>query len=78
MLDTYVEAGLPADTILKMMTINGIRLLGLEKERGRISPGFAADIIATAKNPLDDILALKQVHFVMKDGKVFKHDQAGR
>ena len=25
-------------------------------------------------NPLDDVEALKQVQFVMKDGKVFKRD----
>jgi imidazolonepropionase-like amidohydrolase len=77
-LDTYVEAGLPADTILKMITVNGIRLLGLENERGRVAAGLAADIIATAKNPLDDILALKHVHFVMKNGKVFKQSKTAR
>ncbi len=31
-----------------------------------------ADIIATAQNPLDDINALRDVQFVMKDGNVFK------
>ncbi len=73
LLDTYIEAGLPADFILRMITTNGIRLLGLEGERGKIERGFAADIVATPNNPLDDILALKKIHFVMKDGQVFAH-----
>jgi len=32
--------------------------------------GFAADIIAVKNNPLDDIDAIKNVSFVMKNGKV--------
>jgi len=34
--------------------------------------GQAADIIATPANPLENIQALRQVHFVMKDGKIIK------
>jgi imidazolonepropionase-like amidohydrolase len=34
---------------------------------------LAADIIAAPENPLDNIQNLKQVSFVMKDGKVFRH-----
>jgi imidazolonepropionase-like amidohydrolase len=72
-IDSYVEAGIPAKTILRMMTTNAAQLLGVEKERGAIKVGQAADIIATSANPLDDILTLKQVSFVMKDGRIFKH-----
>ncbi len=54
-LDPYVEAGLPAGFILKMISVNGAQLLGIADERGRIAPGFAADIIATSGNPLEDI-----------------------
>lgn len=72
-LDTYVEAGLPPDYILKMITTNGAELLGLARRRGKIAKGFAADIIATPENPLDNVFTLKEVTFVMKDGSVFKH-----
>ena len=40
-LDTYGEAELPPEYILKMITIHGIDLLGLEDERGRIKEGLA-------------------------------------
>jgi imidazolonepropionase-like amidohydrolase len=71
-IENYVKVGMPAAEILRMMTINSARLLGVEKERGAIVAGLAADIIATPENPLDNIQTLKQVSFVMKDGKVIK------
>ncbi len=73
-LDPYVEAGLPPEHILRMVTVNGATLLGIDDERGRIAPGFAADIIAMPNNPLDDITALKHVSFVMKDGTIIRRD----
>ena len=71
-IDSFVEAGIPAATILQALTSNAATLLGVEKERGAIRPGLAADIIATPENPLDNIQTLKQVQFVMKNGKVIR------
>ncbi len=71
-IDSFIEAGVPAAEILRAMTTNAARLLGVEKERGAIQPGLAADIIATPDNPLENISTLKKVSFVMKDGKVFR------
>ena len=73
-VDTYVEAGIPAAEVLRMLTVNAARLLGVEARRGAIRPGMAADLIATAANPLDDIRALKKVVFVMKNGAVFRRE----
>jgi imidazolonepropionase-like amidohydrolase len=69
-IDSFVEAGFPAKTILQILTVNPARLLAVEKVRGSIAPGKYADIIATPENPLDDIQTLKHVSFVMKNGKV--------
>jgi imidazolonepropionase-like amidohydrolase len=71
-IDSFIEAGVPAKDTLRIMTTNAARLLGVDKQRGAIKAGLAADIIATPENPLDNLLTLKQVSFVMKDGKVFK------
>ena len=71
-IDSYIDAGLPPQAILQAMTINAARLLGVDKERGTIAPGMAADIIASPGNPLADPRVLEQVHFVMKNGKVVK------
>ncbi len=72
-LEDYIKVGMPANEILRMMTTNSARLLGVDKERGAIKENQAADIIATPENPLDNILALKKVSFVMKDGRIVKH-----
>ncbi len=71
---TWKAAGIPAPDILKAMTINGYKCSQTENERGPIKAGLAADIIAVPGNPLDDIDALRNVQFVMKDGLVFKRD----
>ena len=44
----------------------------LDKERGSIAAGFAADIIATPASPLDDPQNLRKVNLVMKDGKIIR------
>lgn len=71
---TWIAADIPDADILKVMTHNGYLISETEDSRGPIKVGYAADIIATADNPLDDINALRDVQFVMKDGKVFKRD----
>ena len=71
-IDSFVEAGVPASDTLRIMTTNAARLLGVDKQRGAIKVGQAADIIATPENPLDNIQTLKQVFFVMKNGKVIR------
>jgi imidazolonepropionase-like amidohydrolase len=70
-MDSYVRADLPSSYILQAMTVNAAMLLGVEKERGLLKEGLAADLIATPENPLDDIETLKKVMFVMKEGKVY-------
>jgi imidazolonepropionase-like amidohydrolase len=77
-VDSYAAAGMPPRAILQALTVNAARLLGVERERGWLKPGMAADIIAAPANPLEDIQALKRVNFVMKDGVVIKHESAAR
>jgi imidazolonepropionase-like amidohydrolase len=77
-IDSFVEAGIPASEILKIMTINTAQLLGIEKERGTIAPGMVCDLIATDDNPLENIMTLKTVSFVMKNGVVYKNNKNNR
>ena len=71
-LQTWKAAEIPASYILQTMTIYAAELLGVEKSKGMIDPGFTADIIALKNNPLEDIDAVKNVSFVMKEGKIIK------
>jgi imidazolonepropionase-like amidohydrolase len=74
-LPVWRQAGVPPADILKAMTTNPAKLFRVDQDRGAVAPGLAADIIATPANPLDDIEALRQVNFVMKDGKVVRAPQ---
>ena len=71
-IDSWVDAGVPNGDTLRAMTVNAARLLGVDKERGFLTPGFAADIIASPENPEENIQTLKKVSFVMKDGAIIK------
>lgn len=73
-LMTWKAAGIPSKDILKAMTTYGYQVTQVEQERGPIKPGLAADLIAVTGDPLADIDTLRQVSFVMKDGKVFKQN----
>ncbi|MSR01205.1 MAG: hypothetical protein EXR94_00480 [Gemmatimonadetes bacterium] len=73
-LETWKAAGIPPVDILRAMTVTGYRVSETLETRGLIKPGLAADLIAVAGNPLRDIDALRNVRFVLKDGKVFKKD----
>ncbi len=45
-------------------------ILGLSDKIGTLEQGKVADIIAVEKNPIDDITALRNVSFVMANGKI--------
>jgi len=62
----------PMDAIVDA-TSTDAEALQLGDRIGTIAPGMEADIIAVGGDPLQDITALRDVRFVMKGGKVYKH-----
>ena len=72
--ELMVKHGMPAGAAIQAATMNAATLLGVEKEVGSLEPGKAADLIAVTGDPTVDIVTLKSVQFVMKDGRVFKAD----
>ena len=71
-IESWIEAGISAPAILKAMTGNAARLIGVDKERGLLKAGQFADLVAVEGDPLTDARALKRVVFVMKEGRVVK------
>ena len=71
---SFVEAGVTPAQILRAMTVDAAKLLGMEKERGAIAPGYDADIVATPDNPLEKIDTVRHVGFVMKNGRIVRND----
>ncbi|MBL0923300.1 MAG: amidohydrolase family protein [Sphingomonadaceae bacterium] len=72
--ELMVKHGMPASAAIQAATTNAATLLGVDKDVGSLEPGKAADIIAVSGDPTADVTVLKQVAFVMKDGRVFKND----
>lgn len=68
------EVGMPNLEAIQSATLNAAQLLGMEDKLGTLESGKLADIIAVQGNPAEDVLALKEVIFVMKDGKIFKRN----
>lgn len=67
---------LSALAVLQSATINPARLIRREDSLGQIKPGFEADILVVAANPLDDITVFddpeKKVMVVFKEGRIYK------
>jgi imidazolonepropionase-like amidohydrolase len=66
------EVGMPNLEAIQSATLNAALLLGVEDKLGTIEVGKIADIIAVMGNPDQDIKAMKEVTFVMKEGKIYK------
>ena len=67
-----VTFGMTPLQAIQAATLNSAALMK-QTDVGQIKPGYLADIIAVKGNPLENISLLENVGFVMKDGKVFKH-----
>src|SRR5262245_246244 len=55
-------------------TIANATMMGWQKDVGSIAAGKFADLVAVSGDPLADITELQRVRFVMKGGKVIRHD----
>ena len=64
-----VQYGMSPMKAIKSATINTAMLLGINNDLGSIDIGKTADIIAVKGNPILDIENIKNIRFVMKEGK---------
>ncbi|WP_026914248.1 metal-dependent hydrolase family protein [Christiangramia portivictoriae] len=68
------EAGMPVMQAIISATITPAKVLNMQNESGQIASGFFADIIAVNEDPTLNVATLKEVTFVMKEGKVYKQE----
>ena len=68
------KGGLSPAEAIRAATLNGARLMRLDSDLGSIEPDKIADLIAMSENPLEDIRALFNVSFVMKEGRVVRNE----
>lgn len=70
--ELMVDQGMDNEVALKTATIDAATLLGKLDQIGTLEKGKVADIISIKGDPLKDISSMKNVSFVMQDGKVIK------
>ena len=75
--ELMLQAGIPLEEVLTAATLHGWDACGgawCGRKFGWIEEGCAADIVALGTDPRVDAGALRNVQFVMKDGKVYKQN----
>ena len=70
-MELMVAYGMQPLEVLKSATSGNAKMFHLN-QLGNLKEGYLADIIAIKGNPLKDMGTMKNVSFVMKDGKVYK------
>ena len=69
----YVGIGMTEMEALVAGTVDAADAAGISATTGSLVAGKAADIVAMDANPLEDISAVLEVSFIMRDGVVFKN-----
>lgn len=70
-----VERGMTPAAALRAATSVNAELFGVADRLGTLEAGKVADIVATPGDPTRDIRQTEKVFFVMKEGRVFKHER---
>lgn len=65
--------GVDRDSLLRSVTADAARLIGCEKQLGALAPGFKADLVGFAGDPLD---TTSPVSLVVVDGKLIKQPES--
>ncbi|HET6603571.1 MAG TPA: amidohydrolase family protein [Xanthomonadaceae bacterium] len=69
-LELYVQAGMTPAEALQSATSVAARVARVDGDRGRIAPGYRADLVLVDGDPLQDIGALRKVALVLTRGGV--------
>lgn len=70
------DLGMKPIDALKAGTSADADLLGMQDKIGSLEANKIADVVAVPGNPLENIRQTEHVFFVMKDGVIFRNDQA--
>jgi imidazolonepropionase-like amidohydrolase len=66
--ELLLEAGFTPTQVIQIMTLNGARILGLEKEIGSIEKGKLADLVVLQGDLIADQKVIRETRYVFKDG----------
>lgn len=67
-----VRAGLTPLQVLRAATVNGAKVMGMERDLGTLQAGKLADLLILESDPLADVANLARIHRVFKDGRAYE------
>ncbi len=71
-MEMMAEYGMKPVEVLKSATSINADVFGYGDKLGRIRKGLLADMIAVQGNPSIEVKAVRDVSFIMKDGRIYK------
>lgn len=66
--------GMSPEEVLKAATLDGARIIGIEKDLGSLESGKLADLLILRANPLEDIVNSREISYVMQNGVLYDAD----
>jgi imidazolonepropionase-like amidohydrolase len=66
----FVKIGIPPLDAIKAATSRAAECLSISTRTGSIRPGYEADLIVVAGDPLTDVGVLKRIELVINDGRI--------
>jgi imidazolonepropionase-like amidohydrolase len=70
-LELFVQAGIPANEVLKMATYNAPKTFGLSEKYGEIKTNRVADFILVDGDPTNNMSDIRKVFMVVNNHKLF-------
>jgi imidazolonepropionase-like amidohydrolase len=67
--EMFLLFGDPPEAALRAVTADAAAACGLGASKGRVAPGYDADLLAVAGDPTTDITALRDVRAVFRAGR---------
>lgn len=70
--ESMARAGMTPTEIIVAATRTGAELLRIQDRLGTLEIGKIADVVALGSNPLDNVSAIRDVRWVLKDGQIVR------
>jgi imidazolonepropionase-like amidohydrolase len=72
------KCGIPNDYILRALTSEAAKEMGLHRKIGSIRPGYLAELVVMSKNPLEGLESFFTIHTVIRGGKIYRCEDLRR